>query len=130
MTIPSNIDELPKVEEFVAAAAEKSGIEHHIATNIILAVNEATVNAIVHGNKLDENKTVSIDIKSEPGVFVVVIKDQGKGFDPASVPDPTNPENLFKESGRGLYIMKSCISSVDYKFTPGGTELTLVMKTE
>ena len=57
----------------------------------------------------------------------IIFKDEGEGFEPKSVPDPTTPENILKESGRGIHIMKSYLSSLSYNFTPDGTEAILEM---
>lgn len=125
LVLESSMDELPRAEEFILNVAGEAGLDNTATNNLVLAVNEAAVNAMVHGNKLSKDKKISIDVLIEDKLFQISIKDQGAGFRPESVPDPTNPENLFKESGRGLYIMKSCIHEMKYNFTPEGTELIL-----
>jgi serine/threonine-protein kinase RsbW len=94
---------------------------------LLLSVTEATTNAIIHGNKSDESKLVSIDVKKVDGELVIKVKDHGKGFDPGKVPDPTEPENLLKDSGRGIYLMRVYMDDVRYNITPDGTEITLVL---
>ena len=88
---------------------------------------EATANAIVHGNKLDPNKIVLVKMIVEDDKVTVIIKDEGSGFDLDSIPDPTTPENLLKDSGRGIHIMKTFLHDLQYNFTEDGTEVILVL---
>ena len=74
---------------------------------IWLATQEALNNAIKHGNKMDGTKKVYFSIQLEANEFRIIIKDEGEGFDLSKVPDPTNPQNLLKTSGRGIFYMKS-----------------------
>ena len=130
LEIQSDPAVLPQVEEFIEKAVKDSNIEKSELNNLMMAVNEATTNGMLHGNKADINKKVIITLAINNKQVKVTIKDQGNGFDPSKVPDPTTPENIFKRSGRGLFIMKTCMSEVDYKFTPDGTELSLLLKLE
>jgi serine/threonine-protein kinase RsbW len=95
---------------------------------LMLSVTEATTNAIIHANKSDINKKVLIDVYINKGILTVVVKDEGKGFDPSKIPDPTAPENLLKDSGRGLYLMRVYMDALDYNVTPTGTETILTLK--
>ena len=130
LEIQSDPAVLPQVEEFIEKAVEDSNIEKSALNNLMMAVNEATTNGMLHGNKADINKKVQITLAINNKRIKVIIKDQGNGFDPSKVPDPTTPENIYKESGRGLFIMQTCMDEVDYKFTPDGTELSLLLKLE
>ena len=82
---------------------------------------------MVHGNKLDPNKNVIVSINISDDELKVSIKDEGEGFDPESVPDPTKPENIMRDSGRGIHIMRSFIDEVVYDFSSEGTELKLII---
>lgn len=123
--IPSDPDLMPEVEDFILDVAKKVNLNKDKYNNIALAVAEAISNSIKHGNKNDKTKKVNIKIKTEDDKLIVILKDQGKGFDPAVIPDPTQPENILKDSGRGLFIMRSLLDDLRYNFTPDGTEIIL-----
>jgi len=128
LEISSNPNSLPEVENFLEIIGTENKLDKSILNNLIISINEATTNAMMHGNKGDRGKKVKISISITDDEIISVIKDEGKGFDPSKVPDPTRPENLFKESGRGLFIMNTCCKTVKYDFHQDGTQLTLVMK--
>lgn len=94
---------------------------------IWLATQEALNNAIKHGNKMDPNKMVDFGVHVVDGEFRITIQDEGPGFDLTQVPDPTQPENLLKTSGRGIFYMKSFMDRVEYN-TENGTKVTLVKR--
>lgn len=127
LEILSDPNSLPKVEEFLQRIGNENQLEKIKLNNLVLSINEATTNAMLHGNKGQIEKKVKIAISVNNSKIKAVIKDEGKGFDPTKVPNPTHPENLFKESGRGLYIMKTCTDIMNYNFTSEGTELILIM---
>jgi serine/threonine-protein kinase RsbW len=79
-----------------------------------LAVEEAMVNAILHGNRLDQSKQVRIAYRLAPDRLWIEISDEGNGFDPDSVPDPTRPENLPHSTGRGVLLMRNFMSKVEF----------------
>jgi serine/threonine-protein kinase RsbW len=118
---------LPEIEEFVIEMAIKAGIDENKMNNLALSVAEASSNSIIHGNSADPNKNVVVDIKIDDKYFYVTFKDEGKGFKLDEVPDPTAPENILKDHGRGIHIMRSFLDDLKYKFTPEGTEVTLVI---
>ncbi len=88
-----------------------------------LALEEALVNAIKHGNRMDLNKQVQIDCRIDEGGVRIVIEDEGKGFHVEDVPDPTEDDNLEKPGGRGIMLMRSFMSSIEYN--ESGNRLTL-----
>ncbi|MDZ7765366.1 MAG: ATP-binding protein [Melioribacteraceae bacterium] len=126
--IPSDPELMPEVEQFILDVAKKVNLNEDKYNSISLAVAEAISNSIKHGNKNDKTKKVNIKIKTEDDKLIVILKDQGKGFDPADIPDPTQPENILKDSGRGLFIMRSLLDDLRYNFTPDGTEIILEIK--
>lgn len=128
LEINSDPNKLPLVEEFLEEISAGAIIEKAQLNNLLLAVNEAISNAMIHGNKASLDKKVSVKVEIDESSLRVYIKDEGKGFNPEEIPDPTSPENIFRDSGRGLYIMKSCMDEVSYNFTAEGTELVLSMK--
>ena len=127
LEIESDPNNLITVEEFVNYFAIDLNVDKEKMQGLMLAVTEATTNAIKHGNKSDPNKKVYINVYKENNKLYIKIKDEGKGFDPAQVPDPTHPDNLLKDSGRGLYLMKFYMDDIQYKITPEGTEIILIL---
>lgn len=127
LEIESNPNNLITVEEFVNYFAKDIGIDESRMNGLLLAVTEATTNAIIHANKSDLSKLVKIDAKVENRKLIITVKDEGLGFDPLKVPDPTEPENLLKDSGRGVYLMKFYMDDLKYNITPTGTETILVL---
>jgi serine/threonine-protein kinase RsbW len=125
--IESDPNNLITVEEFVNYFAKDLGLSDEQLSVLLLAVTEATTNAIIHANKCDTSKLVRIHAQIEDSKLIVKIKDEGKGFDPTTLPDPTHPENLLKDSGRGVYLMKVYMNEVKYKVTPSGMETILVL---
>jgi len=128
LTIPSTLDQLEKVEKLSATVSRKMKLSTDQRDNLAIAVTEAVGNAIVHGNKENKNKTVDIVFKLSTNKIECSVSDKGKGFDVKSLSDPLDPENLMKESGRGVFILQALMDSVSYSFTPDGTTVTFVLK--
>jgi serine/threonine-protein kinase RsbW len=127
LEIESDPNNLITVEEFINYFAKDLGLNDDKLSALLLAVTEATTNAIIHANKSDKNKMVQITAKIVDGKLNVIIKDEGPGFEPEDVPDPTDPENLLKDSGRGLYLMRIYMDDLQYRHTSTGTETILVL---
>lgn len=119
---------LPEIEEFVISAVAEYMPDHIKQNNLALSIAEAASNSILHGNKMDSTKKVIISVIIDDEYIQVKFKDEGAGFNPDLVPDPTKPENILKDSGRGIHIMKTFLDDLRYEFTPEGTEVTLVIK--
>lgn len=92
----------------------KPDVDKNILFDIKLCAEEAMRNAIIHGNKSDRKLSVDIAYTIEKNRIKITVEDKGKGFDPSSIPDPTRPENLYKESGRGIHIMKRLMDGINY----------------
>jgi len=127
LEIESDPNNLITVEEFVNYFAKDIGLKNDQIAALLLAVTEATTNAIIHANKCNVNKTVTVDVTVNSSTLIVKIIDEGTGFDPAKIPDPTHPENLLKDSGRGVYLMKIYMDDLKYNVTPTGTETILTL---
>ncbi len=125
--IESDPNNLITVEQFVNYFCKDINLTDDQLSNVLLAVTEATTNAIIHANKCDQSKMVTINVKVNKTKLVVKVKDEGEGFDPADVPDPTEPENLLNESGRGVYLMRIYMDSLEYNRTPSGMETVLTL---
>lgn len=123
--IPSDPELLPELEEFIVNVAEESNLNKEKFNSLTLSFSEAASNSLLHGNKLDKSKKVKITVRVDDKQMTIIIKDEGKGFDISSVPDPTKPENILKDSGRGIHIMRSFLNDLRYNFTPTGTETIL-----
>jgi serine/threonine-protein kinase RsbW len=130
LEIESDPNNLITVEEFVNYFAKDLGVSDERMNGLLLSVTEATTNAIIHGNKCNLDKKVYINVLVENNNIIIKVKDEGDGFDPASVPDPTEPQNLLKDSGRGVYLMKVYMDDLKYNATPNGMETVLVLKLE
>lgn len=127
LEIESDPNNLIVVEEFVNYFSIELNLAEDKIPGLLLSVTEATTNAIIHANKCDKDKKVKIYVNKEDGKLIIKIKDEGKGFDPEDVPDPTEPENLLKDSGRGLYLMRIYMDDLKYNLTPDGTETILIL---
>lgn len=116
---------LPELETFIQKILKQLKVDKDKRTGILLAVAEGSTNAMMHGNKWNKDKKIYVTVKIDSGKLIIKIKDEGTGFNPDAVPDPTSPENILKDSGRGLFIMRTYVDEVKYNFTPEGTELII-----
>jgi serine/threonine-protein kinase RsbW len=129
--LDSTLDSVDQAEELTAAAAERAGFQEEDLMKIGMAIREAMVNAVVHGNRYNQNKHVRFSLSVTPERFTITITDEGGGFDFAHIPDPLAPENLLRTSGRGIFLMRSFMDAVDLRhLESGGTEVTLVKNVE
>ncbi|MFA3783004.1 ATP-binding protein [Melioribacteraceae bacterium 4301-Me] len=126
--LPTDLEILPEAEKFILNIAKEVNLTKEKYNNLALSFSEALSNSITHGNKLDKSKKILITIKVQNDILTVIIKDEGKGFDPAKIPDPTKPENILKDNGRGIHIMKSFLDDLKFNFTKTGTETILILK--
>jgi serine/threonine-protein kinase RsbW len=123
LKINSNPDNLRLVERLVDDVCQIYNVDENSYGNILIAVTEAVNNAINHGNQNDPNKIVHIGFQSEDKKLTFSIKDEGQGFDYSSLPDPTDPTNIDKISGRGVFLMKNLADKVE--FANNGNEVSL-----
>lgn len=128
LEIDSDPNNLITVEEFVNYFGRDLNLSEEKIAHLLLTVTEATTNAIIHGNKCDAKKLVVIDVWVENGSLYISVKDSGKGFDPSALPDPTETDNLLKDSGRGVYLMKVYMDEIKFNVTEQGTETLLILK--
>ena len=129
LTLPSRIETVATAAAAVAEFVTRSGVSEDAAFGIDMAVREAVTNAVIHGNSQDEAKVVDIILKSSPDAVEISIHDQGPGFNPSEVPDPTAEENIMKTSGRGIFFMRSFMDEVNWYVPPeGGTTVRMVKR--
>ena len=121
--ISSKIDNINKIEQLIDEFSEKNEINSEIYGKILIATVEAVNNSIVHGNKEDVNKYVSVNLKIEGDKIYITVEDEGPGFDSSKVPDPTKPENVENIHGRGIYLMKHLAD--DVSFNEDGSIVTM-----
>jgi serine/threonine-protein kinase RsbW len=122
----STLETVDKSEETATRIAAEAGFEEDEVLKIAMAVREAAVNAVLHGNAYDPGKKVTVNFETTPDDLVITIRDQGKGLDPNSVPDPLAPENLLKTSGRGIFLIRSFMDRVEIHPSDAGTEIKLI----
>ena len=115
VTIPSDTAKGREVQEQIIESLETRGFSPRDVFGVRLALEEAIVNAIKHGNRMDPDKSVRIQWEVDTTFVKVRIEDQGEGFDITKVPDPTDDENLDKPGGRGIMLMRSFMSDVQYQ---------------
>ncbi|HSM85339.1 MAG TPA: ATP-binding protein [Candidatus Limnocylindrales bacterium] len=125
-TLSSTLDTVNRAESMAAEAAAQAGFNEDDQSNIAMAVREATVNAVLHGNAYDPAKQVIIVYETTSDTLIIKITDQGQGLDPGHLPDPLAPENLMKGSGRGIFLIRAFMDEVQFRNTHPGTEITLI----
>ncbi|HEX4020288.1 MAG TPA: ATP-binding protein [Acidobacteriaceae bacterium] len=125
-TLDSSLESVNKVEQAAEQLAQKAGLDEDVVFQISMAVREAAVNAVLHGNAYDAQKKITASFENTGKSLVIRISDQGKGLDPATLPDPLAPENILSGSGRGIFLIRSFMDEVHFKQLHPGTELTLI----
>ncbi len=125
-TLDSSLQSVNMAEETAQLMAARAGFDEDNCLKISMAVREAAINAVLHGNAYDPRKKMTIAFENTGQALVITVTDQGKGLDVNSVPDPTAPENLLKQSGRGIFIMRAFMDEVRVRLLEPGTEVTMV----
>lgn len=129
LRLPSCIEAVNDAASAAAEFVKHSGLSDDAAFGVDMAVREAVTNAVLHGNHEDEMKVVKVAFRSSPGVIEITVRDQGAGFDPQSVPDPTDPQNILKTSGRGILFMRTFMDEVEWSQNPeGGTVVRMIKR--
>ncbi len=124
LKIPSLPENIRIVESFIDHARDQFRFDDLIYGNIMIAVTESVNNAIKHGNGFDVEKNVDLSLEVAEQSLRFTVRDEGKGFDPADLPDPTAPENIFEPGGRGIYLIQHLADEV--KFSPKGNEIQMI----
>lgn len=128
MVINSHKSELRKVEKFIDAIFKENSLNRVHFNRVILCVSEAVINSIEHGNKNDTNKTVTIEVNCDLENIDVKIEDEGSGFDLKEVENPTTKNNVKKESGRGIYIIRTLSDNLKYNQSGNSVQLKIDCK--
>jgi serine/threonine-protein kinase RsbW len=122
----SKVENLSLVEKFIDNVCEQNKVNQDFYGNILIALTEAVNNAIFHGNSSDPLKNVTVSCKQNDKGLAFFVEDQGKGFDYDTLPDPTDPDNIEKPNGRGVFLMKNLADQV--QFHDNGRKVEIVFK--
>lgn len=125
-TLESTLGSVNKAEQAAAEVAARAGLGEDDSGRIAMAVREATVNAILHGNRHDPSKRVTVSFESAPDALTVTVRDEGEGLDPATLPNPLAPENLLKHSGRGIFLIRTFMDEVHFRTLSHGNEIIMI----
>lgn len=113
ISIPSDFESMYRVEEMIDAVCGRMGVEENYG-NVLIAVTEAVNNAIIHGNTNKKELEVKVLVAEDQSSFCFTVRDDGNGFDFNNLDDPTAPENIEKENGRGIFLMKNLADDVEF----------------
>jgi serine/threonine-protein kinase RsbW len=126
LTLESTLDSVHQVEHVAEQRAHAAGFDEDTTSHIAMAVREAAINAVLHGNCYDPSKSFNADFETTDDDLIIHISDQGCGLDIDSLPDPLAPENILRGSGRGIFLIRAFMDEVDFRQTHPGTKLTLI----
>ena len=125
--LESTLDSVDEAESLVLQSATEAGFEEEDHHKLGMAVREAMVNAVVHGNRYNSKKKVHLAVEQFPDRLRITITDEGEGFERTDLPDPLAEENLLRHSGRGIFIIRAFTDEFAVRrMTPSGTEVTLM----
>ncbi len=119
--------EIGKIESFLKRINRTVHLDDGTFYRLFVSSTEAVNNGILHGNKSDPQKKVCVSCAVNTDSITVFVKDEGNGFDPAAVPNPLDDQNLLKESGRGIFLIRSMMDKVNFHVTPEGTTVEMVI---
>jgi serine/threonine-protein kinase RsbW len=125
-SLSSTMESVSEVEAAADKLAEAAGLDEDERFRFGMAVREAAVNAVLHGNEYDPAKKITVKLEDTGADLVISVADQGKGVDPDTLPDPLAPENLLRGTGRGIFLIRSFMDEVHFRQLHPGTELTLI----
>jgi serine/threonine-protein kinase RsbW len=125
-TLDSTLDTVNTVEDTAETWARRAGFDEDTIGNISMAVREAAVNAVLHGNAYDPHKHVAASFETTPADLIIRIGDEGVGLNPDTIPDPLAPENILRGSGRGIFLIRAFMDEVHFRQLTPGNEITLI----
>lgn len=126
LSIGSDLEQVDLVGVVVQSTLDQIAMDAEQRHWMVMSVREAVINAILHGNRQESEKRVLVEVDLEGSELIVRVEDEGEGFDPESLPDPTAPENLLRPSGRGIFMMRRFADSIEYSFpAKRGTVVTM-----
>ena len=123
----SSPDTVASVDSFLESRLKSAGFPDDLLADVAVSVSEVVNNAIIHGNREDHSKQVEIDLKIDSDRIAISVQDEGAGFDPDALPNPVAQENLMREVGRGLFIVRAYMDEVNFNMIGGrGLRITMV----
>ena len=125
MTIASTPRSIARVEKFLAKVSESVTLDEIKMNKLMVSLTEAVNNAIVHGNKSKPKKKVSVRCEVLPGWLLIMVTDQGKGFSMNMVRNPLKEENILRENGRGIFLMRTLMDKVEFERVKEGHQVRL-----
>jgi serine/threonine-protein kinase RsbW len=127
LVLASRFENIEVAERALVDLCHRAGCGDDEEYWLITALREAVANAVRHGNQQDPGRVVTVAYEIVNSTITIRVEDEGDGFDPADIPDPTDPENLLRPSGRGIFYMRQFMNRVDFNATPaGGTAVVMV----
>jgi serine/threonine-protein kinase RsbW len=124
--LSSTMDSVEEVEAAADQLATEAGLDEEQRFHVAMAVREAAVNAVLHGNEYDPARQIEVSLENTGADLIITIADEGRGFDPGKIPDPLAQENILRGTGRGIFLIRSLMDEVHFRQLHPGTELTLV----
>lgn len=129
LSLDSNFNSVEVAEKFLHSVMANSSLEDSETHRMEMAVRESVINAIQHGNRCDESKKVHLEINVSPAKITIFVRDEGSGFDVGSVPNPLEENNILKNSGRGIFIIRSFMDEFSVRRIPNdGSEVMMVKR--
>ncbi len=127
--LDSNLESVERAEEMVLGIARGMGFDENDLHRISVALRESLVNAVVHGNRYNANKKVHLSVAASHGELTIRVADEGDGFDICALPDPLAEENLLRQSGRGILLMRAFVDEFEIRRgAECGTEIRMVKR--
>lgn len=128
LELKSQPQQVAKVESFLRRVNRLTRLNKEQFNRLLVVTTEAVNNGILHGNKQDPEKSVILTCNVHANILEIRIHDEGPGFDPDSLPDPLAQENLFREHGRGVFLMRSMMDSVAFERDDKGSDVIMTMR--
>jgi len=123
--VPSDQEFLQDVDSFLEGTLRGHGVDESVIADIAISVSELVNNAIMHGNKASREKPVTVRVTFRQGMVTITVRDEGSGFASDQIRNPLAEENLMKEVGRGIFIVRSLMDTVDIRPSSHGTEVQI-----
>ena len=112
--MPSHPSCISEVEDFVQRLVNRLNVDPNLYPNILISLTEAVNNAMQHGNQFDKTKNILVSYQEQPHQIRLTISDEGSGFDPYKIPDPTSQDHIQEEGGRGVFLMKQLTDEIHF----------------
>jgi len=127
LVLASRFENIEVAERALRDLCDQAGCDGDDLYWVVTALREALANAVRHGNRSEPERRVFVDYSVDPSMVTIQVEDEGEGFDPATIPDPTDPENLLRPNGRGIFYMQQFMNHVEFGQAPnGGTSVRMV----